>query len=64
MLRRTLLLSTVALLPCAALAALGAIEHLFLALPFRDGALWGWALPNTRKAALPADRMITLEGES
>lgn len=28
-----------------ALAALGAIEHLFLALPFRDGALWGWALP-------------------
>lgn len=28
-----------------ALAALGAVEHLFLALPFRDGALWGWALP-------------------
>jgi putative photosynthetic complex assembly protein 2 len=28
-----------------ALAALGAIEHVFLALPFRDGALWGWALP-------------------
>lgn len=28
-----------------ALAALGAIEHLFFALPFRDGALWGWALP-------------------
>jgi putative photosynthetic complex assembly protein 2 len=28
-----------------ALAALGALEHLFLALPFRDGALWGWALP-------------------
>jgi putative photosynthetic complex assembly protein 2 len=47
-----------------ALAALGALEHLFLALPFRDGALWGWALPNTRKAASPADRMITLEGES
>ena len=37
-----------------ALAALGAIEHLFLALPFRDGALWGWALPNR----------ITLEEES
>ena len=28
-----------------ALAALGALEHLFLALPMRDGALWGWALP-------------------
>lgn len=28
-----------------ALAALGLIEHLFLALPFRDGVLWGWALP-------------------
>lgn len=32
-----------------ALAALGVLEHLFFALPFRDGALWGWALP-TRKA--------------
>ncbi|MEQ7874394.1 putative photosynthetic complex assembly protein PuhE [Sphingomonas sp. ASV193] len=29
-----------------ALAALGALEHLFLALPVRDGALWGWALPS------------------
>lgn len=29
----------------AALAALGVIEHLFLALPVRDGVLWGWALP-------------------
>jgi len=28
-----------------AMAALGAVEHLFFALPFRDGALWGWALP-------------------
>jgi len=26
-----------------ALCLLGAIEHLFLALPFRDGILWGWA---------------------
>ncbi|MDY7097143.1 MAG: putative photosynthetic complex assembly protein PuhE [Pseudomonadota bacterium] len=25
------------------LCALGALEHLFLALPFRDGMLWGWA---------------------
>jgi putative photosynthetic complex assembly protein 2 len=31
------------------LAALGALEHLFLALPFRDGALWRWALPDVRK---------------
>jgi putative photosynthetic complex assembly protein 2 len=28
-----------------ALAALGALEHLFLALPVRDGALWSWAIP-------------------
>ena len=28
-----------------AMAALGVLEHVFLALPFRDGALWGWALP-------------------
>lgn len=33
-----------------ALAALGALEHLFLALPVRDGALWGWALPTRRPA--------------
>jgi putative photosynthetic complex assembly protein 2 len=32
-----------------ALAALGAVEHLFLALPVRDGALWGWALPTGGK---------------
>ena len=28
-----------------ALAALGVLEHLFLVLPFRDGALWRWANP-------------------
>lgn len=28
-----------------ALAALGALEHLFLALPLRDGALYRWAIP-------------------
>lgn len=33
-----------------ALAALGALEHLFLALPLRDGALWGWALPTRHPA--------------
>lgn len=31
-----------------ALAALGVLEHLFFALPFRDGALWGWALPGRK----------------
>lgn len=31
-----------------ALAALGTLEHLFLALPFRDGALWRWAIPAHR----------------
>ena len=33
-----------------ALAALGVLEHLFFALPFRDGALWGWALPIRKRA--------------
>lgn len=28
-----------------ALGLLGTIEHVFLALPVRDGALWRWALP-------------------
>lgn len=28
-----------------ALAALGVLEHLFVALPLRDGALWRWAVP-------------------
>jgi putative photosynthetic complex assembly protein 2 len=27
------------------LSLLGVLEHLFLALPFRDGMLWGWAIP-------------------
>ncbi|MBA4043115.1 MAG: DUF3623 domain-containing protein [Erythrobacter sp.] len=33
------------------LALLGVLEHLFLALPFRDGMLWGWALPKRGTAA-------------
>ncbi len=33
------------------LALLGVLEHLFLALPFRDGMLWGWAFPQRRVAA-------------
>lgn len=28
-----------------ALGALGALEHLFVALPVKDGALWRWAVP-------------------
>jgi putative photosynthetic complex assembly protein 2 len=27
------------------LALLGVVEHLFLVLPIRDGALWRWAIP-------------------
>ena len=32
-----------------ALCLLGALEHIFLALPFRDGMLWGWAFSKQRK---------------
>lgn len=35
------------------LSLLGVLEHLFLALPFRDGMLWGWALTK-RTAPTPA----------
>lgn len=35
----------------ATLATLGALEHIFLALPVRDGVLWGWALPRAQKQA-------------
>lgn len=34
------------------LAALGALEHFFLALPFRDGALWRWAIPDRPAASV------------
>ena len=37
------------------LALLGVLEHLFLALPFRDGMLWGWAFPR-RGAPAPIKR--------
>jgi len=47
-----------------ALAALGALEHLFLALPVRDGALWGWALPRTRSATMLAQDMTSLKKDS
>ena len=34
------------------LSLLGVLEHLFLALPFRDGMLWGWALPKRAAAQI------------
>jgi putative photosynthetic complex assembly protein 2 len=34
------------------LCLLAALEHLFLAIPFRDSALWGWALATKEKANL------------
>ena len=33
------------------LCLLAALEHLFLAIPFRDSALWGWALDAKNKQA-------------
>lgn len=36
----------------AALAVLGVIEHLFLVLPMRDGAMWAWA-KSSRKPVAP-----------
>ena len=45
----------VAALLLSAFAGLALIEHLFLALPVRDEALWSWALP--RKAKSPPGAM-------
>ncbi|MCM8556500.1 putative photosynthetic complex assembly protein PuhE [Sphingomicrobium sediminis] len=42
-----------------ALTLLGALEHLFLALPFRDGMLWGWAL---RRRGPPSTSDLTTRG--
>ena len=44
-----------------ALAVLGALEHLFLALQFRDGMLWGWALPRTGRPSSSFDQFATEE---
>ncbi len=41
-----------------ALCLLGALEHLFLALPFRDGMLWGWAF--RQRAQATTERDVTL----
>lgn len=41
------------------LCFLGALEHVFLALPFRDGMLWGWAFTRRVPAApIPAQAAI------
>jgi putative photosynthetic complex assembly protein 2 len=34
------------------LCLLAALEHLFLAIPFRDSALWGWAMAAKEKTSL------------
>jgi putative photosynthetic complex assembly protein 2 len=38
-----------------ALCLLGALEHIFLALPFRDGLLWGWAFSRRGAARVNSD---------
>lgn len=43
------------------LALLGVLEHLFLALPFRDGMLWGWAF---KKPIGPARQQAGMERNS
>ena len=32
------------------LSGLAVLEHLFMALPFRDARLWNWMLPSLRKS--------------
>jgi hypothetical protein len=34
------------------LSLLAALEHLFLALPFRDSTLWGWAMGKQTKTGI------------
>lgn len=43
--------ATMAGLLCC-LCLLAALEHLFLAIPFRDSALWGWAMAAKEKTNL------------
>jgi putative photosynthetic complex assembly protein 2 len=45
--------TAVALTLATALVVLAIVEHLFLVLPLRDGAMWRWA-SNTPVAAAPA----------
>ncbi|MEL6237949.1 MAG: putative photosynthetic complex assembly protein PuhE [Pseudomonadota bacterium] len=42
------------------LCLLGGLEHLFLALPFRDGMLWGWAFRRPSQAAANKSNMVDL----
>ena len=45
-----------------ALSVLAALEHMFLAMPFRDSALWGWAMSSgtmTSQAKIIPDKNIT-----
>ena len=32
------------------LSALAVLEHLFMALPFKDATLWNWMLPSLNKS--------------
>ncbi|MDP2122371.1 MAG: putative photosynthetic complex assembly protein PuhE [Hoeflea sp.] len=40
----------------AAFAGLALIEHMFLVLPVRDSALWGWAMDKTKKKSPSKNR--------
>ena len=40
----------------ASFAALAFIEHLFLVLPVRDSALWGWAMDKAKKKSTDKNR--------
>ncbi|MGB3471245.1 MAG: putative photosynthetic complex assembly protein PuhE [Erythrobacter sp.] len=43
------------------LCLLGALEHVFLALPFRDGMLWGWAFRKVPAASTAASTTNTID---
>ena len=43
----------------AAFAFLGLVEHLFLVLPVRDAALWGWAMGVNQKGLLKQSGLET-----
>jgi putative photosynthetic complex assembly protein 2 len=42
------------------LCFLGALEHVFLALPFRDGMLWGWAFRGRAATGSPASSVSAI----
>ena len=45
----------------AALLALAALEHAFMALPLPDAALWRWALPATERSPTTGHPPITAD---